>query len=478
MFERAAQVEAEKQISRRTDDIIFNIRYLSQYVIDKEQAIFDTAAETDVLEQNVSEVAEADVNLFGPTVYQRFKPELGQYFSLGAGTVTNAVKGYEALDHNDPNSLFESFRRQEEIIEEAIILKPNVKAGMQAGGKKVLISPSPTHLEADPEAALSFDYDDRTMFRVQALSVDGMTKSMTSYSVFEIPAKAWAAFLSERYEDEIEPTALAVMKFCNQMELVFDSTENILTDFIGGVANYLLPEDQVKVKRQLEGFLNDQAELKKQATYYAKEKLDLEKELACSLEDWAKPKVNKLINNVYLQLNTEDQQEIQKRMFNGNIYVDDYVAELAMRIKTVTIDNRAGLATLNDRTVKRMAAQVGLETALKLAEREHAIQQAVLSNSDSEFMVRRSEQQIAESGVGCGGGCSVSVVDLFSSEAKTAREAGLSGTLYESKDLDKNSKCDCAKNNRRSKVISDGSNVVCVTCGDFQVKGKRGSLKK
>ena len=470
--------EIQESINRRTDDILWNVRFLHTNIVNKNQEIFAPGAEADVLEQDITEIAEADVHNFGPVVYQTRVPESGQYVSLGRGTVDNAIIGVLSLDMDDPVNHFDFFRRVEDVADEEIILDPEVNEQMKAGKKKISIFPAPTEEEVDPKIAKDFGYDGRTMFRIQDLSPDGQKKKMQSFSVFEIPAPAWAAFLSDRYGEEVEPTALAVIQFCNRIILDSNSTEDILQDFIGGVTDYISNEDKKKVQSQLNDFLNEQERLQKQAEHYGLEKLKLEKELALCIGGTARPAVRRLIKNVYSQLHAGEQQKVLQRMYNGELYVDDYIAELAVRIKTVTTDNRAGLATLNEKTIQRVANSVGLKAALEMATREQYIIQNTTLNIDNDFMVSRAEQQIAEAGVGCGGGCSVDVVDLFSEAATKAHEAGLSGTLYSSSELDKNSKCRCAKHGKKAKVISDGKNVVCTNCGDFQTKGKRGNLKQ
>ncbi len=475
--ELAPQIATETLGNRRTDDITFNVRYLAQHIIDKQKGSFHNQAEVDVLEQDLTELAEADVHNLGATVYQIHNDELGQYVSLGIGTMDNAIKGRDQIDVEDPDNLFEYWRCEEEILEEQQILEPETQAGMRRGGIKIFVSPSPTHHEADPTVAAEFGYDGRTMFRVQTLSPDGRVKTMRSFSVFSAQAKHWAAFLGDRYGAIIEPTAIAVMRFCRDIELEFTDVGSVLKDFIGGVAEYLPSKEKANLETQLDAFLYDQTDLEEQTMYYAKEKLAFEKELALSLNSRARPAVLNTIRAVYDQLNEGDQHYLASQFSGRDLYVDDYVAELAMRIKTLTIDNRAGLATLNEQTIKRVASKVGLETTIELAHRERVIRDMARDSIDNDFMVRRTEQQIAESGVSCGGACSVQVVDLFSAEASKAAKAGLSGTLYTSSEMDQNSRCSCIKVGKKAKVISDGSSVVCVACGDYKVKGKLGNLK-
>ena len=468
--------EKQEHINRRTDDILFNVRYLAENCLDKKQGLFALEVENDVLQQDKTEIAEADIHKLGTVVRQRHDPVLGQYISLGAGTIDNNIKGCEALDMDDEGNHFEFFRRVEEITDEVTVLEPYYQEGMRSGRKKVFISPSPTHHEVDPEVAIAFGYDDRTMFRIQSLSNDGQLKAMQSFSVFDIPAKAWAAFLADRYNTPIEPTALAVMQHCNQIDLEDGTVEELLRTFIGGVMKYVSDDDKTSLQRQLDAFLYQQVALEEQAEYYAQEKLAFEKELAVCWQGPASPQIISRLRAVWEQLKPDTQRQLSERLVGDNLYVDDYVAELLVQLKTVTIDNRAGLATYNERTIKRAASKIGLATTLELAAQEQHIQQFGLSSSGNDFMIRRAEQQIAEAGLGCGGGCSVSVVDLFSEDGRTAKEAGLTGTLYESRDLDKNSRCDCPKTGKKAKVISDGKNVVCVTCGDYLTNGKRGSL--
>ncbi|HEY1644764.1 MAG TPA: hypothetical protein VGF75_00060 [Candidatus Saccharimonadales bacterium] len=475
-------LQTQPEVNRRTDDPLFNVYYLADNITDPHLGIFAPGVEDDVLEQDETDVAEADIHKLAPIVIQKLDPNLQQFLSLGTGTVDNNIKGVLSIDMEDPVSQFEFYRRVEEVTDEVEVLDPEVNSVMRSGKKKVFLSAAPTHHEADPDVAGSFGYDDRTMLRLQSLSADGQTKTMQSFSLFDIPIKAWASFLSDRYDQEIQPTSLAIMQFCNQVILEEGSNEEIVNDFLSGVMGYLEEDDRISVERQLEAFLNEQPELKQKARAYAEEKLALEKELALSLNGWARQSVLNTVKNVYENLNPGSRALLDERFEGHNLYVDDIVALLVLKIKTVTIDNRAGLATLNERTVKRVASRIGLESTLEMASREQYIHQMLLSapNTNSDFMVRRNEQLIAEAGVGCGGGCSVSVVDLFSSEATTALQAGLKrGTLYTSNELDNNSKCSCGvKHGKKAKVISDGRNVVCVTCGTYQVRGRRGQLKE
>ena len=163
-------------ISRRTDDIAFNVRYLTQHCIDVERGLFETHAEHDVLQQDKTEIAEADIHKLAPIVHQTLDDELGQYTSLGGGTVDNNIRGCLALDMQDQNNHFEFYRRVEEITDEVNVLEPYYRERMKQGAKKVFMSPSPTHHEVDPDVAVEFGYDDRTMFRIQDLSPDARQK--------------------------------------------------------------------------------------------------------------------------------------------------------------------------------------------------------------------------------------------------------------------------------------------------------------
>jgi hypothetical protein len=463
--------DATEKINRRTDDIIFNVRYLQENIVDRSTEAFASHAEADVLEQNITEIAEADVHAYGPIVEQHRDAETGQYVSLGTGTVDNAKLGYEAIDQSDEKSLFEAHRRVEEVIEEAMILQPATNWHMRNGATKIMISPEPTPEEADLDVAQSFGYDGRTMLRIQRLSSDGEVKTMQSFSLFDVTAKTWAQYFSAKYGVEIEPTALAVMQITNQTLLQHGSTPELLKEFIGGVMEYVDEAEKDSIQRQLDSFLLDQDELKDQAEYYAQEKLEFQKELALCLGDYARPKVAAMLYDALPRLNEDDQHELSKRLIGSVIYVDEYVAELAVKIKTLTIDNRAGLATHNHYTVMRVASKIGLEAAIEMAVRERAIQL-----TGNEVLVRQNELQITASGVGCGGGCAVGVAGMFSEEERIGRQAGLSGTLYTSKELDKGSKCQCVSKKRKAHVISNGKNVVCSNCGDYNVNGVKGTL--
>jgi hypothetical protein len=468
-------IDAPEVVNRRTDDVLFNVRYLARNVLDRELGLFLPEVEQDVFEQDLTDIAESDVHKLGAVVQQTFDPESGQYFSLGVGTVDNARKGLEALDPEDGKIEFEWGVREQDVVAEQNILRPEVNEAMRAGAVLVQIHPAPTHHEMDPDVVVSLGYDGRTMFGLQWLSPDGQTKTMQTFSVFNTPANAWADFLAERYDTTVESTSLGVRKFSNQVLLESGTADEILGTFIGGVAEHVSTEDTDSVLRQLDGFHHEQADLTEQAAFYAREKLAFQKEVALSLNGWARPKVTQTIKDVMGNLNPTKQQELAERFYGDNLYVDEYVADLAVRIKTVTIDNRAGLATLNEHTVLRVASRIGLEAALEMAVREQAIQE---SADTGDFMSRRNEQLLAESGASCGGSCSVAEVDLFSPDAQDARQAGLKGKLYMSEELNESSKCSCKENGKKASVIVDGKNVVCTTCKEFKVNGVRGSLKK
>ena len=466
--------QAPEEVSRRTDDILFNVRHLQQNIVDKERGLFAPEAEADVLEQNITEIAENNVHELGPVVRQKRTSLDQQFQSLGGGTINNNIRGVLALDMEDRDNEFEFFRRVEEVTDDEALFIPEVQEAMQAGAQKLFISPAPTHHEADINAAIGFGYDDRAMFRLQTLSPDGLTKTMQSFSVFDVPAKAWAAFLSDKYNATIEPTALSVMQFCNQIILENGSTADILQNFIGGVVDYVDEDDRPNVERQLNGFLEKQAELADHVYFYAKEKLVFHKELALSLDTYARPTIRAMMKQALdnENLNPIDKHLLSERFYGTQLYVDDYVAELATRIKTLTNDNRAGIATANERTMKKLASEIGLGAAIKMSQREQIIQQ--LPPSENIFMVRRNEQIIIGSGTGCAGGCATAVKSPFSKDVALAGEAGLSGTLYSDKSLDKNSKCGC----KNARVLSDGKNVICVSCTSYQVDGQVGNLKK
>jgi len=235
---------------------------------------------------------------------------------------------------------------------------------------------------------------------------------------------------------------------------------------------YVNEDSRPNVERQLGGFLEKQDELADHVQFYAQERLAFHKELALSLDTYARPTIQSMMKHALNNLNSKDKRLLSERFRDGRLYVDEYVAELATRIKTISSANRAGLATGNERTMKRMTSKIGLDATVQLARSEQIIQNMPLG--ENEFMVRRSEQIVMESGAGCEGGCSVAIVNPYSKDATLASEAGLSGKLYTADSLDKNSKCGCKK----AKVISDGKNVFCVNCTSFQVNGERGNLKK
>lgn len=468
----ALQTHQPETISRRTDDILFNVRYLASNIVDRERAVFDSEALSDVLEQNKTDLAESDIHALAPIVYQRWDAERGQYISLGSGTVDNNINGLTSLDTSDSRALFEFYRRTEEVTDEVAILEPAINERLRAGAVKVFISPSPTHYEADPDVAVSFDYDDRTLLRLQRLSPDGQTKSMQSFTLFNVTAKAWADFLGARYGEPVEPTAQAVMEFCNRVILTEGSTTEILQDWLGGVMEHTDAEDRLRLEAQLDAFQNEQEMLDVQADYYANEKLKTQKELALSLGGPARPHVDQIVRNMRRYLNPGEKYQLHQRYLEGVLQVDDYVAELVTKIKTVTLHNRAGLATMNHQTMLRYASRAGLEEAIEMAQRELIIQES--SRAGNELLSLRNERNIAETGVGCGGGCSVSVADLFGENARIAKEAGLSGELYESAELNANSRCKCGP---KAHVISNGKDVVCTNCREYQVNGERGQLK-
>src|SRR5665213_792390 len=171
-------IEQPEVINRRTDNPLFNVHYLHANVVDHKHGIFAPGVEEDVLEQDVTDIAEADVHKLAPIVIQRFDPNRQQFISLGTGTVDNNIRGVESLDTEDPDSLFEFHRRVEEVTDEVSILDPEVNSAMRRCKKKLSLSPTPTHHEVDPDVAASFGYDDRTMLRLQSLSADGQTKAM------------------------------------------------------------------------------------------------------------------------------------------------------------------------------------------------------------------------------------------------------------------------------------------------------------
>lgn len=457
-------------VSRRTDDVLYDVRHLRSYLIDVDRRWFDPIAEADVLEQEITGVAEDAVHGYGPAVYQDLDEQTGLYMSLNKSTIAHNVRGIRSLKVAN----FEFLRRVEDVVEEDTILLAEVQAGMRNGGAKIMIRPAPTHQEADPDIAQSFNYDDRATFSIQRLAKDGKRKSMTTFSVFDVPAKAWAAYLSDRFDADIEPTALAVIRFCHRLPLEFADNHAVLQEFIGGVIDYLPEEDRPTVERQLGDFLHQQSELAEQTRYYAQEKMAIKKELAVCLDGWATPKVLSVVNDLKVHLNPTVKQELDKRFLGGRLKVDDFVASLVVKMKAVTVNNRAGLATRNERTFKRVASRMGLDAAIALSQQEQMIQALEVGN---QFMARRADQLLAGAGLECRGGCSVDVVDLFSKDAEMAREAGLDADqLYTSEELNRNSKCSCS-DKKRARVIVDGKSAVCVTCGDFQVGRRRGNIQ-
>src|SRR3990167_6859529 len=118
--------EVQEPISRRTDDILWNVHYLKHNIVDKTHGLFAPGAEAYVLEQDITEIAEADVHNLGPTVYQVRNKKTGQYVSLNRGTVDNSIIGVLSLDMDDPVNHFDFFRRVEDVTDEEIILEPEV----------------------------------------------------------------------------------------------------------------------------------------------------------------------------------------------------------------------------------------------------------------------------------------------------------------------------------------------------------------
>src|SRR5688500_15972644 len=114
MAAAAETLQIQEQSSRRTDDPIYNVRYLHEHMLDADRGHFDNRELGDVFEQNISDVGEADIHKYGVSVTQDYDTELSQYKSLEVGTVDNARTGRDAVDTSDPKNLFEYYRRDEE----------------------------------------------------------------------------------------------------------------------------------------------------------------------------------------------------------------------------------------------------------------------------------------------------------------------------------------------------------------------------
>lgn len=66
LLEQAQEIHTfNPEINRRTDDPLFNVKYLHEYIIDKENCVFEQTAIEDVFQQNITEIAEADVHKLG-----------------------------------------------------------------------------------------------------------------------------------------------------------------------------------------------------------------------------------------------------------------------------------------------------------------------------------------------------------------------------------------------------------------------------
>lgn len=459
--------------SRRTDDILYNVRHIARFMASQQ---IDMGG---ILEQNMSDISESDVHNLGVVVEQHLSSYTNEFYSLGETDIERTEKGRDAIDLSDERNQGEFDLREQDVFRAYRLNAPASRKAMQKGAIGIYITPPPTHHEMDPDVAVGYNYDGRTMFRIDSMSPDGQTKYMHSFSVFDVPIQAWQNFIQHRYGIQIEPTALAIMEFCNeQLPLQSLSVSEALTTFIGGVAKFTDEDVRDKLHVQLHDFLYKQEELRETTHLYAAEKMGLQTALAMSLGRIATPMLIKRLSAVKKHINAKDREYLDSKWTQSGLEVDELVAKILISTHNVNINNRAGLAVQNLRTLLRLKAKVGEEQTSTMVNIEQKIIDFKQNGLNVDFMTQRNEQMIAESGVGCGGNCSVSIVDLYSEEAQTARSAGLKGSLYKSEQLSRTSKCSCIARKKQANVIVNGKDVVCTNCGEFKVNGEWGVLER
>lgn len=407
-----ASIEAPE--IRRTDDPLFNVKYLRQHIIDREARLFFEEAETDVLQQDLSDVAESDIHRLGVPVVQVWRDDIAQYVSLGRGTIDNAIVGMQSLqqDNSAEDSLFELSFRMEEAVEEMTVTNDRDRL---IGGVARYISPPPAKHEADPAVAKAMGYDDRTMLRFQTVTKDGCIKVMRSYCVFDVPNEVWAQYFRDRYAEDVEDTALDIRQISNRHLIVDDTTvEEELTEVLEGVARYLDDEQKASVQEQLDDFLNTQDQLLERAMHYARERLEFEKDLALS-ESYAIGRVKDIFDLLYPNLNDANKAIVDRHSDGVSYRMDEAMERLALKLKVNTSYNRAGIAVGNTRTLQRVGEAVGEEQLFAMVEMEMRML-AAQDSEEADSIRRENERNVAEANVSCGGGCSITVVDEFGRE--------------------------------------------------------------
>jgi hypothetical protein len=368
--------------------------------------------------------------------------------------------------------------RNQDVILARRLAQPEERHAMRMGAVSLYISPPPTDKELNAEVGIAYGYDGRTMVRFESISPDGRTKYMDSFSLFDVSIQAWQSYIAETYGVQVEPSALAVMKFCSeQLPLQSAPIREALAGIIKGVSRFTDVAVAAKLHVQLHDFIYKQEELKATARHYSIEKLQLQQELARSLGGFATPLLIRRLESVKEHLNSQALERLSSRWSDRGLFVDETVAKILAATHTVNINNRAGLAAENRLTLLRLKARVGQERVADMQKTERAIVDYTQRGIDTEFMTRRNDQLLAESGAGCGGNCSVSIVDLYSPEAQAARAAGMTGTLYSSMELNATSKCACIARKQQPKVVVNGKDAMCVNCGQFKINGQWGQAQ-
>ena len=336
------------------------------------------------------------------------------------------------------------------------------------------VSPSFTHHEMDPNVGQAMGLDDRDMLYIHTGSESGESKTMHTFSLFDVPIRAWAGYYGDKLGVSVLPTSLAVYEASLKDEMldVDYSLEEALTTVYEGLLPYIPEEQRESIAKQFHSFIHRRDELLEVIDMYSQERLEFEKDLALS-DKLAKGSVKRAILSMRHNASEERQAIFDAaETYAGEFMMSDELELAVWQMMIVSNFNRAGVAAGNERTIKRIEHSAGTEFLKRTQDFEYETLRLWQENNQIDLSrIDEASSKITETSLECGGGCPATVInearDVVLSQ-KAREKGGLTGKwLYADKAMDKMAKC-CSQ----PSIVADGTNKYCSNCEGTTVTEK------
>lgn len=403
----------------------------------------------------------------------------GRFMGMKESAVKESLNHLLLLDMSDTANHFQFYRAVEETTDsQRLDYDEGLIAEMKSGAVLEFDSPCPSMVDANPDHALEFQYDGKSMLRAATLSTDGKTKTLYSLAV-DVPQSTWDKYYLAEYEHDLQGSALEAMRHSNSRPPVESTVQEVFEAKLHKLMN--LTDDQRSrehIEKKLKVLVDykEQARLQAIATDRATELVDYEIELAQCSEFYT----SALEDDIEQFLGSAGAEYEAEKLFieasnqNGKYLESDGLTELLYKLKMREVMTDASTEAGDEDTLRKIAYQHGSSVALRLVElsaRQHQLES--LNKFDEALLAKQEKAELLlANDVECGGNCAIKIGGreaLTNVEQQFVSEAGMDGsTLYFTVGADEKIKCP-----HKGKKVWNGSKGVCTTCGATTRGGAR-----